>query len=61
MDFTTWIIWHGFCKVPLFDLLENFLRVITVMSFTQEVVTLLKMTCLEYIVYGTNILILKTV
>ena len=51
MDFTTWIIWHGFCKVPLFDLLENFLRVITVMSFTQEVVTLLKMTCLEYIVY----------
>ena len=48
-------------SVPLFDILENFLRVITVMSFTQEVVTLLKMTCLEYIVYGTNILILKTV
>ena len=41
-------------SVPLFDILENFLRVITVMSFTQEVVTLLKMICLEYIVYGTN-------
>ena len=39
---TTGIIWHGFCKVPFFNISENFLRGITVISFVQEVITLLK-------------------
>ena len=39
---TTGIIWHWFCKVPFFNILENFLRGITVISFIQEVITLLK-------------------
>ena len=50
------IIWYEFCKVPLFNILENFLWGITVLPFIQEVVTCgnLKMTYLEYVVYRTN-------
>ena len=48
------IIWHRFCKVPLFNILENFLEDIAVIPFIQEDETLLKMTSLEYIVYRTN-------
>ena len=47
MNSATGIIWHGFWKVPLFNISENFLRGITIILFIQEVVTLLKMTCLE--------------
>ena len=46
--------WHGFCKMTLFNISENFLRSITVIPFMQEVVTSLKMNCSEYIVYRTN-------
>ena len=42
MNSTRGIIWHGFCKVPFFNILENFLRGITVISFIQEVITLLQ-------------------
>ena len=48
---TRGIIWHGFWKPPLFNISENFLRGITVIPFIQEVVTLLKMTCLELYSY----------
>ena len=40
--------------LPLFKMSENFLRSITFILFTQEVVTLLMMTCLEYTVNRTN-------
>ena len=48
---TRGIIWHEFWKTPLFNISENFLRGITVIPFIQEVVTLLKMTCLELYSY----------
>ena len=45
--------WHGFCKELLFKISENVLQSMAVISFIQEVVTLLKLTCVEYIVYRT--------
>ena len=50
-DSITGVFWHEFSQVPLFKILEKFLRGFTVIPFIQEVVTLLKMTCLEYIVH----------
>ena len=43
-DYLAWLL-QG---ISFFNISENFLRDITVIPFTQEVVTLLKMTCLEY-------------
>ena len=51
---TTEITWHGFCKLPHFKISENFLRGVTVISFIQEVATLLKTNCLEHIVHKAN-------
>ena len=38
-DSTAGIFWHGFCKLPFFEISEKFLRGITVVPFMQEAVT----------------------
>ena len=53
-NFTTGIFWHGFCKVLLVKISENFLRGITGIPLVQEVATLLNMNYLENIVYRSN-------
>ena len=51
-NFTAGIFWHGFWKVLLLKISENFLRGIAAIPLVQEVATLLNMNYLEYIVYG---------
>ena len=38
MNLTTGIFWHGFCKVPLFEISGNVLRGIAAIPFIQDVV-----------------------